>query len=443
MSDSSSNQGVHLRDYLRIIARRKWTVILFTALLIGMTVAYLLLVEPNYTSKTVVILEPSPISPLTLPVEIVYSEGRDLVSRKIFVQTQFAIIKSRTMAKRILDRLDLWDEFTPDFTLFGSKDPVENFVDLVYVDQPNLISKEVEIGFSLKDPQQAKEILDVLLEEYRITSQSWRDEVYKSNLEWLTVEGDRLKAEMTQATIAVQEFKEAEDLLSLDEITNPLAQKLQVVYLGLTEAELATLQVKLRYEQTQAADSVPATEMPELLTANPIIVQLKAQYALLDSEHARLQTRYGEKHPRMIEITNQMSELRAQISQEVATAIQTLKGEYMMAREKERSLKRTYEELKKDVMALNKKRIDHFLLAEEAKAKSFLYEAFVTKLQETDILSTMRSTLTVRTIDPPEVPIEPAGYRKYYVPLAIAIGLVVGILLAFFKEYFAQGGEEG
>jgi len=388
-----------------------------------------------------VILEPSPISPLTLPVEIVYSEGRDLVSRKIFLQTQFAIIKSRTMAKQILDRMNLWDEFTPGFTLFGSKDPVENFIDQVSVDQPNLISKEVEICVSHKEARKAKEILDVLVKEYRITSQNWRDELYKSNIDWLTSEGDRLKSEMIQANIALHEFKEAENLISLDEMTNPLAQKLQVVFLSLTEAELVSLQAKLRYNQTQAAGQVGATERPELLAANPMIVQLKAQYALFEAEHARLKTRYGEKHPKMIELTTQMSELRDQISQEIATAIQNLKGEYLMAREKERSLRGSYEELKKKVMALNEKRIAYFLIEEEAKAKSLLYDAFVTKLQETDILSTLRSTLTVRTVDPPEVPFEPSGYRKYYVPLAIAIGIIVGILLAFLKEYFAQEEE--
>ena len=44
----------------------------------------------------------------------------------------------------------------------------------------------------------------------------------------------------------------------------------------------------------------------------------------------------------------------------------------------------------------------------------------------------------MRIVDPPEVPLEPAGYRKYYIPLAIAIGIVVGILLAFTREYFDQ-----
>ena len=105
--------------------------------------------------------------------EVVYSEGIDIVSKRLFAMTQFEVIKSRQVAERVLDRLQLWDDYhlgEEKKSPFGRKvEPVTRemaagaFAAKVSVIQPTIMSNHIEVSFSAKDPEKAARVVNVLI----------------------------------------------------------------------------------------------------------------------------------------------------------------------------------------------------------------------------------------------------------------------------------------
>ncbi len=149
---------VHMRDHLRVIRKNKWTAVVFFVFVVGLTGLYLLTTKPIYEGTCKLILLPPPLTPLTMLGEVIYSEGIDIVSKRLFAMTQFEVIKSRPVAERVMDRLQLWDEYHLGEERkgpFGRKrEPVTRvmaagaFAEKVSVVQPTVMSNHIEVSFS-------------------------------------------------------------------------------------------------------------------------------------------------------------------------------------------------------------------------------------------------------------------------------------------------------
>lgn len=460
MENSHDTKEVHLREYLKVLGTRKWTIIVFTAILVGLAILYVLVTSPVYSAKALVVLEPMPISPLTVPSDFIYATGRDIVSQKQFVQTQFALLQSRTMARAVMEKLDLFEKFTSGtasvplvgglLKAFGTTDPIERFITGIGIDQPNILSKELELSYTSEDPELATQILTALLEEYKVMSLRWRDQHFQENLDFLKDKMEEFKSELKVSQEKIEAFKEENDIVGIAGGQSLVMQKFAGLNITLVELELARMRVEVQYEQVKdlaeaarADADIPIDLYPSILINNPAIAQFRGQLILLETEQRKLKERYGDMHPRMVELDTQLREIRTQIKKEVDSAIKNIEASYELAKKQEQTLIDTLAGVKKEVTEIGKKQIDFILMTEDTKINQFLYTTLITKFQETEILSSIRSSLTVQVIDPVEVPTDTSGYRKFYIPISIPVGLIIGILLAFIRDYFDEDPRPG
>ncbi len=440
---------VHMRDHLRVIRKNKWTAILFFGLVVGLTGLYLLFTPPRYTGTAKVVLKPPPPSPLTMMSDILYSEGFDVVSKRLFSTTQFEVLKSRRLAERVMDRLDLWDDYhlgEEKKPPFGGKPRVitremaaEEFASKVSVIQPTIISNHIEVSFTSKDADRAARIVNTLLEEYTQLLYEDRSSLIEDNLNWLKRQFKNLDEDVIKADQAVQDFKKNQHMISVDDKENILLQKLHALNGSLVQARIARITAETAYRDARKLEGDPTDleNAPMVLSSNPQISALNGQLNLARTEEARMRERYLDKHPRMIEVRTTIKELEGRIRTEVLKAIESLKLNYEMAKSQEDSLKQELEGVQAEVIRADEEKIRYLQLLDASKTNRVLFDSLLTRLKETTLLQSFQNPHETVQIIQKAIPSDkPAGFRAFFLPIAAGVGLLVGLFLCYVRDYF-------
>lgn len=442
---------VHGKDHFRILLKRKWTGLTFFFALVGAVLLYLAFTEPRYEAKLKFVLKPPPISPLLMMGELVYSEGVDIVARRTFVATQFEVLKSMTLAERVMDRLDLWKEYHLGEAKGGSlglfrpvrvqtrEGAAAGFAKNVSVVAPTIMSNHAELSFRHRDPVKAARIANALLDSYVEFLYEERSRRIRENLAWLQRQFEKLGNEVVQADQALQDFRKSRDAVSVDDRENILLQKLLSLNAALTQARIARMAAENAYLDAKQFEASPTQleRAPMVITANPQIAAILGQINLLKTEYARTQERYQEKHPRILELRSTLDELETRLKSELLKTIDSLKITYDLAKSQEESLARELEATQRESIQMAEQRIEYYQLLNASKVNRTLYDSLLSRLKETSILQEFQNPHDiVQIIDKAVPPDEPGGYRPYFLPVACGVGLLLGFFLCYVKDYF-------
>ena len=118
LSDSSGGllgDSLDLQAYMRILRKYKWLIVLFTAAVTGLAGYYAYTATPIYQSTSTLLIESQRVNVVSVE-ELVGLETENTD----YYQTQFELLKSRELAKRVIDSLGLMDH--PEFSA-GSDNP--------------------------------------------------------------------------------------------------------------------------------------------------------------------------------------------------------------------------------------------------------------------------------------------------------------------------------
>lgn len=128
---SSAFEGVDLQHYLRIVRKHKLAIVFFTACITGLAAYYAYTATPIYSSTSTLLIESQANSPITFE-QLVGAETENAE----YYQTQYEILRSRGLAKRVVDKLSLWThedfipavEVSPEVRGSGSVESASNIV---------------------------------------------------------------------------------------------------------------------------------------------------------------------------------------------------------------------------------------------------------------------------------------------------------------------------
>ncbi len=254
-------QQPHLRDYLYVLMKRKWIVFTFFVVLVTTVVIGSYKMKPVYSSMCKLLIEKE-ISTGVLFAESVGIE----TSQQDYYQTQYGIIKSRSLAKKVIDKLKL--EKDEEFS--GSSDIVSSFLKRIAV-KPVRNSRLVNIEAESMDPVTAAKMANTLAEIY-----------IKENLK------SRFSKSGTNTSIPGKSpYKQLEEI---------------------------------------SKNKIDIESLPSVLKSY-LIQGLKEEYAKLEAVYARLSKRYKKKHPKIIEIKASMAILEKKINQEMKKVVESIKTE--------------------------------------------------------------------------------------------------------------------
>lgn len=432
MAETPHSEAVfQLKDLWEAVLKRKWVVATFFGVLFAVVLVGTLNQQPVYKATVTIAVLPD------APKVVNFQEVEDLGSSNYFLyqdyfNTQHKILRSNTVARLVIDRLGLTEPGPA-----GGAQPLapQKFIDMLDV-EPVKESQLVRVSFRDPDPKRATLVANTVAQVYLEENLNQRIDVTKQAVDFLAQRLTELKEQVVHSENEVYKFKSENDIVGWDEKHNLVLQKL--VDLNAAYSKVRTGRVELegrakRLRQMVRGGADRHAMLPVI--DSHLIQQLKERLVDFERQRAELAARYRDAHPKMKRITSQIELLESRIDTEVVRVIEAVEHEYELKRAEERSLGVELAAAKDQAMELNRKLISHTALQQEADTNQKLYDIILGRLKETDIASNLRAN-NARVIDQAEVPTIPVTPNlPLNLSLAILVGLVGGVGLAFFFEY--------
>ncbi len=455
---------VHLTDYLKVLSRRRWVAATAFLVVVATVAIYAFTATPIYRARVQLLIEVE--NPNVVSFKEVLEQEK---TTNDYYQTQYRMLRSRSLARRTLDQTQLWAEFEPRpgerrvtvtqaaSGAIGSvtglfrparppepRLPDENAKQSAALDSflsgltisPVRNSRLVDIEYSSPRADLTAQVANALARGYIEQSLEFRYTASKEASDWL---GQRLAEQRKQVEAsegALQRYREKNDAVSLEERQNIVVQKLADLNGAVTRAKTERMQKESAYNQIvamhnerAALDTIPA------ILSNQFVQQQKNELAELQRQQAQLSEKLGERHPDMVKIRLAVQTADARIQGEIAKVVQSLKNDYLNALSQEQSLTHALDQQKQDALALNRKGIGYGALSRDAVSNRQIFDALMQRTKETGISGELKSS-NIRVVDAAEVPRSPASPNK---PVNLMLGVFGGLLaalgLAFFFEY--------
>jgi len=454
--EENLEREVDIREYWHVINKRRWTIytgviILVTTVTIGSFIA-----KPTY--KATAILQIERENPKVFSFEEIFAID---ASQQDFYQTQYKLIQSRSLARRVIKKLNLTSH--PEFSS-GSKvgilgrirnifrrdkgekseelmDPytgiINSFLSRLEV-EPIRNSRLAEISFISRNAKLSAEVINAAAEGFIEANLEAKYFASREAHDFLSKQIEELKREIAVKEEEMQQYAGQKDITSLEGDENIIISKLADLSAEYTRAQTERIAKESYYNQAKNASP---DSIPEVLR-NPVIQDLKREYARLEREFAQKSERFKADWPEMVRLKSEFDNTKQRLDREINDIVTKLRksaeSEYNAALEREKALKDMLDNQKAEAMELHRNSILYTTLDTEVENKRNLLDSLMKRVGEAGVsaeLSDMGSS-NIRIVDRAEIP--QTAYRprkKLNIMLSIIVGLMLGTGLAFFFEY--------
>ncbi len=457
MNQAEEQKETHLKEYIWILKKRKWTLITFLLIIVFVVTVGSFKMKPIYRATTQLLIEKE--NPNILSFEEVMQLD---TSNSDYYQTQYKILVSRSLARRVINKLDLANqpEFMPDepgllgklkqwlqrsFRIALSKEEisaaeaesalVNEFLERIII-TPIKNSRLVDISAEAQDPALAAAMANSIAQGYIDQNMETNLVASQQAVKWLMGRIGGLRQKVEKSELSLQKYKEQQNIISLEKRQNIVLQKLSELSSKVIEAKTNRIELETIYNQLLQLYKKP--EMIESMPAvinNELIRKVKSEYVELQREYSDISKRYKSRHPKILRLKSQLSLLKQKIASEVDKIANSMKIEYEVSKARERSLNSSLEMLKKEALAMNQKGIKYGALQRELESNKEMYNILLKRLKETNLTGGLISS-NIRIIDKAEIPIKPVRPKiKLNILLSVVLGLLFGGGLSFFFEY--------
>jgi capsular exopolysaccharide synthesis family protein len=288
----------------------------------------------------------------------------------------------------------------------------------------------VDIRYRGGDPKLAAAVVNKLVDTYI-------DEDLRSKFErsrhvsvWLQKQLEDLKQDASDAQRRLADYQKQHNIVGTDENSNLTIQNMGQISGDLESAEMDRIMKEARMRDFSSQDA----DLVALMGDNPQVAALRGQLSELQAQRAQLALKYGERHPRMQELKEQIEKVQASINSEVALARRQVHDEYAGSQHLEEVLRRRLDAQKEEAYRLNEDVAQYAILRHEAELNRDLYDALQMRLKESSVMAGLSAT-NITVIDRAQVPFIPVAPRKTMSMLMGLIGgLLGGIVIAFMIE---------
>jgi polysaccharide biosynthesis transport protein len=445
----SEDPGIDLARYWRILLKHRWLILasIVGALAIGLAIT--LLMTPIYQADTTLKIDREVAR--IVDVEGVEA-GEQSGATDEFFQTQYGLLKSRTLTMNVVDRLGLATNDT-FFETMGVTPPAraadgsvtERRRAAIGIVQRNLGvnpirgSRLVKVSFSSPNPQLAANIANAIAEEYIATNLNRRYESSDYARQFLEGKLADAKAKLEASEQAAADYAKQERLINVAPVTadakTSSTQSLAVTSLVALNSALSTargerIRAEERWRQSQGAAVV---SLPEVI-GNPTVQELAQTKAKLESEYQDKRNIFKPDFPEMVALRARIDEMDRQIQREMQNIQASLKINYDIARRQEASFEQQVQQLQGATLDVGQRSIRYGILERESDTNRTLYDGLLQRYKEIGVAGGV-STNNVSIVDRAEPPAGPSKPKPLLnMLLAGFVGLGIGIVLALMLE---------
>ncbi|MGH9682898.1 MAG: GumC family protein [Candidatus Acidiferrales bacterium] len=428
----------HLLDYVIILRKHQWLILTFLLTVVTVVTIASFKMKPVYEAAARVEVDKESQNMLPFQDSNAYDEYVDMEN---YIETQTKILESETLALQTIKSLDLgrYPEFggSPNSMDWTQTNGTQRrpailgaFLGRLGVRRvPN--SRLIEVSFSAEDPQLAAQIVNAHLQNY--IEQNFRSK-YDATTQasnWLSAELEELRIKVEKSEDARLAYERDNHIWQIDEKQDISTSKLADLSKTVTEAQtdLAEKEALYRMAESGNVDALPAAR------SNTVIQDLLRRKTDLDENYTEALNQYGPNFPKVQRLAMQQKEIASDLSNAQKTVVESVDQDYETARNREQLLQQALDQQKTEANGQAEKLVQYHILQHDAESNKQLYDGLLQKLKEATITAGLRSS-NIRIVDPALVPASPSRPQKSRnILLAILVGLVGGIGLAFFREY--------
>ena len=446
---------IDLLAYWRILVKRRWLVLGILTGVVALALLKTLMATPIYRATSVLQLEKA-------GTQVVQVEGIQPDSDRYgwdpdFLQTQYELLQSRSLAERVADELNL-DQAALDrlndpgwlgrmLALLRPKSKTES-ADTALADaakqlraaagvvsgglsvEPVRNSRLVRINYDSPSPEFSARVANAIADGFIASGLERRFGASSYAKTYLEDQLKLVKAKLEQSERKLVAFAQQEGLVSTGENGQSLAtQNLTQLNAALANAQDQRIRAQARWRQASSG------AMPADMIGNSSIRPLQQQRAQLQGQYQlKLQT-FKPDYPEMQQLKGQIDELARQIAAENGSVRASVRAEYEATAAQERMLMSQIATLRTEALDVDGRSIQYNILKREVDTNRELYDGLLQRFKEVGVAGDVRSN-NISIIDRAEVP----GWRfKPNLMLNLAIGLLLGgmlgVLVAFLLEF--------
>lgn len=458
---------VNIAEMLRMLWRRRNFLLL--CMLVAGVVAWVAVsrITPIYSASVKVLIDSRTPK---------YSDIQQfLISRVptfMAVASEVEVIRSRELAKRVADSLNLTQdpEFNPLLrpqdssglfgwlrnlraALLGAEDEKaeseadrQRRIERIVVDgvlgrlsaAPVPQSAVITISFRSENPAKAAKLANAAAEHYVTAQLEAKFDAIRRGTTWLNDRLETLRMAVARSEEALADYRRSAGLIDsggrLPSQQNLTELNSQLI---VTQGRRSEQQARVARIEALLGAGRGLEAVGEVLDS-PLIQRLKEQEAILAREVSNLTLRYGERHPQMAKVRAEQVELQAKIDIEVGKLAQGLRNELGVLRDREANLKAQVAQLEGTILGQNEAQIRLHELEREAQANRTVYEAFLSRFKESGDQENIQQS-DARIISQAEQPRGPAyPRRQLMLAAAVMLGLLAGVVILLVSEQLSR-----
>jgi polysaccharide biosynthesis transport protein len=448
-------------DIVTGFLRRRYLFILIGLLLsLPLGALYLYVTPPVYTASATMMIETrkGPLDPLL----------GGLTPDTFWIDSQIGILKSQNIAAYVVKQQRLAED--PEFIRSGvgpldkliarlgweapdPKSEPERVIAAIGVFSNGLDVRRVaqsylmRIDFRSQNPEQAAKIANAVIDAYIFDQLNAKYQANRRAGDWLQERLQALREQAAAAERAAIDFRAKNNIVSVAGGGVLMNEKeLTDISGGRVSARVHASDVQMRLERIEAVRKAfqedkpnPAVEDETISEAmnSGIINNLRTKYLDLVNREADWSVRYGKNHTAVVNLRNQIRDIRKSIIYELGRIEESWKSEYELAKKREEEFDKSLGKLVSQSTETNQAQITLFSLEAAAKSYRRLYDNFLQRhtesvQQQTFPISDARAVSAASAIKS-----SPRTLQVWVI--TIFAGGIVGVGLGAWREIMDRG----
>jgi succinoglycan biosynthesis transport protein ExoP len=462
---------IDLKAIWRTLMRRKWTIVSIAALGTLAATVYTFQLTPQYESAALLQIDRSAQKVVGFTTDVEVDEGP--LSDQLQLRTQVELLKSRSLAERVIKELGLdkprvdeaassasaaaettaslddmsplerartiavasWHKVLALLTPEPEPQPTVSRATMVAQFQQALSvepirnSRLVQVRVLDADPQKAADIANATAKAFIASNieRKMNSSIYAR--EFLEDQIRQTKVKLEESERVINNYAKKNEILNLGDKGSATTQTFVDFSAALAKAEQDRIRAETLYNQVKLnPESAPQAVVNEAIRA------YKEQRARLEADYAKNRMVFKPDYPAMVQARAQIEELDARIKTEVNNILASVQGQYMAAKKAEDLIRSKVASSRSEVLSVQDRSVDMNLLTRELDTNRQVYDSLLQRLKEVSVTAGI-TTNNVSIVDEASVPLFPAApHVKLNLGLGLVLGLFMGMLAALLRE---------
>lgn len=422
------------KGYLLMVRERLWLLVLIAVPIAGLAANRTFSKTPLYTAEATVEIWRGSAAVLAQD-----ALGRDIRSAED-LNTQVRVLESLPILERVAQRLTGEDlrRFLAPYEVPGAPPP--SLLNLLFQNRTvsaRRMTLVLSVSYSHPDPEIAALVANLFADELLAYKSTVRNEESLRSVEELKKRADAQRRKVQTIELQLQEYRESNDVVSLDETRDIVTERLVQLSEQVNAAghRLAEVEVLLGLVRRARDEGSPLTGIGAIANL-PLVGTLAQQLAAQQITRDELAKRYRARHPRLIEATEAIAQTRSELDKAVASAVAAMESDFENARHSLEQARLEFSEQEKEAFRLDRLAVSFDNLRRELLVNEQLLQVLLSRIQDMTTSASIE-TQNARIMDratPPEEPSSPKHATALTLGIAAGLGLglgavVLGILL--------------